>query len=621
MRVPSPLAVPTDRQQDGSIRTDTYCFGHPSGKRFRSPNEFITHVFHLASHIPENAGPAATEHSTCSCWICSGSKHGTGVGGGSTGGTPRRAAHQPTAREDANAARREIAAVERLGEQETVGWVFRKGEVVWIWLPGDDVPEDEAEPDGDDENGDGQWAAGIVTVRPTINPPHRKPQKPTGAAFADIDMDDTPPWQQGASDDDKTYRVQLLAPPADSAEPETVSSPGEVRAQVPQHFLRPWLARTQHARIEDDEHESVAPAREVAGAFSLFERTRSPASSDAEQINSWGGVFLGAEKIFLGEPVRILNPSHTPGGTPSSGTDTEEDVLVISSIYTTTTPSIAQPGKKKSVTLFNGSVYTTSPTGADLEPEVFAALPFRMRRGDGSGETLRWRIRNNAATERGELSLRMILGRWYEPMAVAEWLRHEAHDPSDPKGKSAAIAGAGVGPSTRRRLGRARVQHARYNRAATLGWSELDGVRSLGEDEPARPPPQAVLAEPPPSSTAAAALDAMDLDETPLPREEVRSITPERGFKSVNATPRQPPNSAGRSRMAMAVDGDDDDDEEEEEEEEEEPPQVPALDVQMHDDASSGIHSREVVVLDDDSDDDGPLGKSPTKRSEFSGVL
>ncbi|RPA72234.1 hypothetical protein BJ508DRAFT_76826 [Ascobolus immersus RN42] len=41
------------RMSDGSERTDSYLYGLPHGKKFRSPNEFRDHLLHLASIAPD----------------------------------------------------------------------------------------------------------------------------------------------------------------------------------------------------------------------------------------------------------------------------------------------------------------------------------------------------------------------------------------------------------------------------------------------------------------------------------------------------------------------------------------------------------------------------------------
>jgi len=503
-----------DHDQGGPERKDTYLFGHPNGSRFRSPAEFIPHVYHLASKAPEHAGAAADENKRCQCKYCGVTTTrtpGTRTPGTKIPGTSGRksgASRIP----DHVLARREMCAEERLGEQEMVGWVMRKGEIVWVWTGLEEDLLDVIEIHESE-----LWAAGVIVEKPSTNPLYRQQEKPKAKGlFTDIEMDDvsSAPWQESEEQGKiKHYKVQLCT---------ATTTPGEIFSNVPQHFLRPWLARsyaipTPTSYSGKKEHPSVPPARRIVQSFSLFERvgTVPPPTefgSDEKPDPSktatlYNGVFLGPEKIFVGDPVRISAPTD----------NVAEDVMVVDNIYVISSSSdsaTASTPSSSSTIHVTGSVYYIS-TSLALTPEQFAQLPWRMRRFDPkTGKAITWSVRNSPS-QRGELSIKLVLGRWYEPEAIHYWLY----------------------PDDNPKLGNKTVLKWVKDRAHALNWESINGVE-LMKDEDRREPEKATLVH-----------DPMDVDK----------VTPEKGFKSINA-----PGSAGKSRMARAVEGDDEEVDEEE---------------------------------------------------------
>lgn len=493
-----------------------------------------------------------------------------------------------------------VALEERQKEQETAGWVLRKGEVVWVWLS--DNPE--AEEDVNDAliDGDGGlWVAGVVAERPSFTPPYQRVRKVTSNSFADIDMGDTPPtWQQeGGNVPEKTYIIQLCS------EPPKV---GQIHKGVPQHHVKPWLSRQECARVPASysgkiEHPSIPRGRRVAETFSLFDRvpdtTSAPdLSPDAPKITNFQGVFVGAEKIYIHEPVRIS----------SANDDESEDVLVVDKIYTSTISSASESAdgsssdpKKKTLTttLFRGNVYTAYPstTCTPLTSHQFAELPFRMRRGSGTGEIIKWFIRNTS-DERGECSLKMILGRWYEPQAVSEWIGSTGFSGGQPSSRATAMC-------------QKDVKRWVKNRAEALGIVSVNGLDLKSEGEVKIQPGR--LTSPlksKPDDGGDGDGDAMDVDELSL-------TTPARGFKSVNlrvssVTPgsASPEKTPGTAVPDAKSDGGGEEGEEEEEggEEEGEEGEEAEEDGDEEDD--------EATMSDDKYHQPGPavLSRSPTKR-------
>lgn len=174
----------------------------------------------------------------------------------------------------------------------------------------------------------------------------------------------------------------------------------------------------------------------------------------------------------------------------------------------------------------------------EVTPQQFADLPFRMRRGTADGSTIIWHIRNGPS-ERGELAIRHILGRWYEPVAVHHW--------------------GGVSE-------RCHLKHMAKNRAETSGFRGIYSSQDPADAVDGKTPRKAMLASPGGSNAS---------------NSKQRGITPERGFKSVNA-----PGSITKSKMALAVEGDDEEEDD-------------------------GSDVEEVEV------DPAVFGKSPTKRLAF----
>lgn len=477
-----------------------------------------------------------------------------------------------------------MALEERQKEQETAGWVLRKGEVVWAWLS--DNPEaEEANDDALIDGDGGLWVAAIVAERPSFTPPYQKVRKATANSFADIDMGDTPPtWQQeGGNVPGKTYTIQLCSEPP---------RPGQILRGVPQHHVKPWLSRPECAQAPPSysgkiEHPSIPQARRVAETFSLFDRTPDSTnpvpSPGAPKLTNFQGVFLGAEKIYLHEPIRIA----------SANDDGSEDVLVVDKIYTCTTisqsASSSNDGKKKTLTTtqFRGNVYTAYPstTCTPLTSQQFTELPFRMRRGNGTGEIIKWFIRNTP-DERGECSLKIILGRWYEPQAVDEWIGSTGWFGGQPS-------------SSEKSMCQKDVKRWVKNRVDALGIVSVNGVDLKSEGEVKIQPGR--LTGPPGSKPDDVVVDAMDVDE-------LAQVTPDRGFKSVNLRVSQTtPGSASSLKKSSGEIVEDIEDDEVDVEGEEQGEEV---------DYEEDEEGDAAAMSDDKYGQSGPevLLRSPTKR-------
>lgn len=331
----------------------------------------------------------------------------------------------------------------------------------------------------------------------------------------------------------------------------------EVLEGVTQPRLRPWHSRpsTQHRK----EHPTVELGRKLATTTNVFELMGEKIEPGRPNKSSWGGVFIGPEKVFIGEPVRIPR-------SPLEQDDTE-DVMVVEKIFIETSPSPLPPdpdtGRTRltNVIVLRGAVYTAETGGSSspLTPEEFAGLPFRMRHCGSEGGIIKW-FRRCDVKERGELSVGYILGRWYEPLAIKAW-------------------GGNLG-----RMPRLRKFHE--SRGEALGWNTFNGVQLVAPED-RRVPPKAIVANP----TSSTVKDKPTTDgEDKMDVDEPGELTPPKNqFMSINA-----PGSTSKTSMARAAEDDDEeemvDPEEGDEEEEEE--------------------DMEVV-------DAKTFGKSPTKRMAF----
>ncbi|KAK9449596.1 uncharacterized protein V1518DRAFT_405441 [Limtongia smithiae] len=90
-------------KRGGRMRADVYMYGHPSGGRFRSPNEFIPHLLWLLSDITRN-------RNNCACYLCGRPSSSKGASR-----TPAFSASSPNDRDT------ELADPS----------LYRKGEIVW----------------------------------------------------------------------------------------------------------------------------------------------------------------------------------------------------------------------------------------------------------------------------------------------------------------------------------------------------------------------------------------------------------------------------------------------------------------------------------------------------------
>ena len=477
-------------EKGGGDRSDVYLYGYPQGrkKRFRSPNDFFHHMLWLATD--DNADPENCECKFCATdeqqkafsEILKWQEQKLGIKVGPSGvkqsakppavpqtkdrppesrqtsissqiavevpkRTPSLPAKSPSLTSQSLAPTAQLASPtiatptppvqltnpEQILDAQPNRFIFRPGEVVWYQR-------------GNDRGG--AVGLAVVTGREIL----RNVERHSRAA----------------------YNVQPLSHP--------FSHPSIVFIKDEQ-FLKPWLAfsppenfhkslRPIHVAYDqipwqqlldgiygegDTESDgSIFAAKTVDASYTPFDPLP-PTSQDSTKYN---GIFLGGEKIWRGEALRL---KHGDG----------KDIMILSSILETTpaTPPQTQqqpPGQKPTPDLFFiGDIYTyrsnpqpskQMPRNTYLPARVQQDLEFRnaasMSLGKGSHY---WKFIKPLA----RLSAAEIKGRWYESRsmipilhstevlanAVREGAVDDIGDSLNSHGDSSAI----VAPAERRR--------------------------------------------------------------------------------------------------------------------------------------------------------------------------
>lgn len=386
----------------GAERNDAYLFGHPGGrsKKYRSPQEFFPHLLWLVTDREGNA-------SNCSCKLCFPEKRGIVEGNDdddtieiappvnreekpptnlrapepvrSEKGTVAKGtssfAVMPSSKIASSPATPKISPEQDFDRQENNPFVYRPGELAWF-------------------NKGNAWGLAVVCRRQITG---SQPQ----------------------------YLLQPLSNPIQLAAP-----------QARRHDqMRPWLAwsvpPTTFSKLKDMRFEdvpwdkvvrgdfrepghngdavvdgSILAARAVDASYSLFDRLNIPTAAGESH---YSGMFLGGEKVWIGEPVR-LNPTTSPQ---------RSDVLVLIVQRLIETSSSGLPN----LTLV-GDIYklTTMPPPAapnptpDLPPRMIADLNFRneVAARANTNTYYEWKLLEPAARR----SLSSIRGRWYETKSL-----------------------------------------------------------------------------------------------------------------------------------------------------------------------------------------------------------
>ncbi|ELR03770.1 hypothetical protein VC83_05609 [Pseudogymnoascus destructans] len=438
-----------------SARQDTYLYGHPNGKgRFRSAQEFYPHLLWLACDQENDS------FHNCSCKYCFSDRMAESeavtkstqpealtkpIDGRAE--PPKAALAAPLARKAAIKTEPRTSQIpnskteeQKLDSNPANDFIYRPGEIVWF------------------SKRTSAWGLSVVLKRDIEDNQHR-------------------------------YLLQPLSHPA--SHPATV-----VRDR---DSIRPWLAWTvPHptiARLRELTYDQVPWARVVTGEFgkgdpevdgsilaakainesySLFDRVDLPTAPGEMHYK---GMFLGGEKIWVGEPVRLMGR-----------TKDEIVILVVNQMIERTVDATS------AVTIV-GDVYKfiempmpaeyqdrqNWPINEDLPVRVNADLSFRNQvSADAGGNTwCEWRLLEPMARK----GLNDIKGRWYETKLLLPTLRGKPTFDLDVQ--AGTVSDASLFMNSRGEVLGSRPGIRKKNRLATLGGAvPADTKISRGLDGP-----------------------------------------------------------------------------------------------------------------------------------------
>ncbi|KAH8808918.1 transcription-silencing protein Clr2-domain-containing protein [Xylogone sp. PMI_703] len=401
-------------------RQDAYMYGHPQGrkKRYRSPADFFPHVLWLATD--EEGDPR-----NCSCKLCSPDGEQEveevplAVGPDANAKKEIRPTPTPTpvpapnsnitapAPSPAPTAAAEnkqaiqlpalrpgvstpdiagqvprpkpsalvAASSHRSAEQELDGmangmYTYRPGELVWFMKGA-------------------AWGLGVISKRQILNNKPRYLLQPLSHPLRH------PPAQ--IKEGDNVMRPWLAWTVPSTTHPQIRTVPYD---EVPWERVLKGEFGPGDAEVDG----SILAAQAINSSYSLFDRIDNPLAVPGEA--HYRGMFLGGEKIWVGEPVRLR------------GIGDEIVVLIIHKLIERTTQSpptsiVTVVGDiHKLVSMPNPYKDRTEWPVPALPDRMVADLRFRNEVADSAGrrDWLEWRLLEPAA-RRG---LSDIRGRWYE---------------------------------------------------------------------------------------------------------------------------------------------------------------------------------------------------------------
>ncbi|KAF2861713.1 hypothetical protein K470DRAFT_298995 [Piedraia hortae CBS 480.64] len=375
----------------GNDRQDAYLYGHPGGrkKRFRSPAEFFPHLLWLCTD--ESGDP-----DNCTCRVCTPEDIENSIlaakGHKTTPTATTQVALTTATRPAGNTPGPSAAPAQQVGpptplpaprtseqdiDRRPRSFMFRPGEVVWFAR-------------------DNAWGLGIVLRRWNMVEGH------------------------------ENYTVQPLSFPGHRTPTVTKTT---------EHGLRPWLswsvplftnaglnAMTEPPRYEsvdwagimqkrygDGDTEidaSILAAKMIDGTFTPICEASVEHPEPGMEDRHYTGIFLGAEKIWVGDAVRLRFGSGT-------------DIMVVHSVMERTrkTGTPQQPVIRRETFLI-GDVYTLASVGQGAVPNnpqlprrLTCDLTTRNARSQAvRGAASYWKL----VTTRYRLDVADTRGRWYE---------------------------------------------------------------------------------------------------------------------------------------------------------------------------------------------------------------
>lgn len=163
-------------------------------------------------------------------------------------------------------------------------------------------------------------------------------------------------------------------------------------------------------------------ARAINDAFSTFDLLAQGTTPDRTlHVQHYGGIYLGAEMVRIGDPVRVINaPSATtPGGAGPAQPDLPPDanlIMLITEIQVLTPTS--PPGGARATLQFKGNLYRTARLSS-THPPPQGTVPPAAEASLGAAFVEELATRNAIGKDKG--------ARWSWVLVAAQVLRGE-HD-------------------------------------------------------------------------------------------------------------------------------------------------------------------------------------------------
>ncbi|QDS73471.1 hypothetical protein FKW77_009006 [Venturia effusa] len=428
---------PKNHAGGGHDRQDAYLYGHPLGrkKRFRSPADFFPHLLWLVTD-------AKTDPKNCSCKICSPDELQP-----AQPDTPKTVEPVKDTKPAVN--QEDIAIRPTVHRNPVVEIPTRAPSNTQIRrppttaAPAPQIPSPAPQPTGPSpipqpRSLDHQLdiAFGNFTFRPGELIWYNR-EVAWGLAVI------LRRWITGPPSNNRAYLVQPLTEPHNHDPAKVVNNESD---------MRPWLAWSPPGYCHEALNSisgltydtadwdgiraglfghptkdmltidaSILAAKAIDCSYTPFDHLRTLSLPESGDPTYWNGIYIGGEKMWLGEPVRLRY---------STGT-TAENVLVISSIVERTQSSYANPKTTKVV--LKGDIYTCSTVSPPEKPppqsQDTRTIPVRMledlkRRNRASAasaatapspqnphpRTFFWKLLGTNAS----IALADIKGRWYE---------------------------------------------------------------------------------------------------------------------------------------------------------------------------------------------------------------
>ena len=441
---------PKNHAGGGNDRQDAYLYGHPAGrkKRFRSPADFFPHLLWLV--MDESADP-----DNCGCKICSPEDLENAIPGAKVRperpatikqeADPKLVMNQATA----GMARQMSAQGSRVKQEASVPTPVRSPNISKPLSP-TPLPPRKAT----DQHIDSQYHTFLFRVGELV-------WFQRGQA-----------WGLGvvlrrwvAQGDQYQYSVQPLSYPGHQTQPVTKSSNIQMRPWLawsvprftndalnnmhdpPRYETADWQGM-MHKRYGNGDMEvdgSILAAKSIDSTYTPFGLNRTIEPEPGVTERHYDGVYLGAEKIWAGDPIRL---------TIGSGTD----IMVVHAIVESRRVSAMTNTLIQQSCHFIGDVYTlaTVPhnnpsTSTPAAPSNNPHLPQRLtedlaQRNARSIAAKRvasyWKL---IATQR-RLELSDVKGRWYEASLLLPILQAQQYEEA---ARSGSIQEAGLWMNSR----------------------------------------------------------------------------------------------------------------------------------------------------------------------------